>query len=159
MQWFRMMGGLVAGILVVANALSVRGGDPGAIRAQQAQTQSTANLEGRWIVVSHTVDGDEQDPAGTKVHIAKGKFTVKEANGDVQKATYKVDTTTKPHQIDMTASEGVQKDQVFKGIFILKGARLTLCLARPDSDRPTEPTAKEGSGHMLFVLEPAKSEQ
>ncbi len=159
MQWFRTVGGLMAGILVVANALNVRGGDPGASRVQQAKTLGTASLEGRWIAVSHMVDGDEQDPAGTKVHIAKGKFTLTEANGDVQSATYKVDTTTKPKQIDMTASEGAQKGQVFKGIFMLKGTRLTLCLARPDSDRPTEPTAKEGSGHILFVLEPAKSEQ
>ena len=83
MQWFRIAGSLVAGILVVAHALSVRGGDHEPLRVQQAKSQKAAKLEGRWIVVTHTVDGDEQDTPGAKVNIAEGKFTLEEANGDV----------------------------------------------------------------------------
>ena len=145
------------GIACRCGCASARGGDTEPLRVQQAKTKDTAKLEGRWIVVTHTVDGDGQDTAGAKVNIAEGKFTLTEQNGDVQKCTYKMDTTTKPKQIDFTASEGNQKGQVFKGIFMLKGNRLTLCMARPDGDRPTEATAKEGSGQILIVLEPAKS--
>jgi uncharacterized protein (TIGR03067 family) len=159
MQWFRMTGGLVAGIFVVANALSVRGGDLDPVPLQQVKPEKTPKLEGRWIVVSQTVDGDEQDMKGDKVHIAKGKFTLEEHNGEVQKATYKEDTSKTPSHIDFTATEGIQKDEVFKGIFILKGNRLTICLARPGSDRPMEAASKEGSGHILIILEPAKSKR
>jgi uncharacterized protein (TIGR03067 family) len=159
MKWFRMTGSLVAGIFVVANALSVRGGDLDPLPLQQVKTETTTKLEGRWIVVSHTLDGDEQDSKGDKVHIAKGRFTLEEHSGEVQKATYKEDTSKKPSHIDFTAVEGIQKGQVFKGIFMLTGNRLTLCLARPGDDRPTEASSKEGSGHILIILEPAKSER
>ena len=74
MKWFRMAGSLVAGIFVVANALNVRGGDLDPIPLQQVKTETTVTLEGRWIVVSHTLDGDEQDSKGDKVYIAKGRF-------------------------------------------------------------------------------------
>jgi uncharacterized protein (TIGR03067 family) len=159
MQWFRTASGLVAGVFAVAGALSVRGGDLDPIPLQQVKTDKTAKVEGRWIVVSGAVDGDEQDVKGDKVHIAKGNFTMEQHGGEVQKATYKEDTSKKPSHIDFTATEGIQKGQVFKGIFIIEGNRLTLCLARPGDDRPTEALSKEGSGHLLLVLELAKSER
>jgi uncharacterized protein (TIGR03067 family) len=162
MHWFRMASGLVAGVFAVANALSVRGGnlDPTAVQQEKTEkTEKTAKLEGRWIVLSGTVDGDEQDMKGDKVYIAKGKFTMEQHGGEVQKATYKVHASKKASHIDFTATEGIQKGEVFKGIFILNDDRLTLCLARPGSDRPTEAASKEGSGHILIILEPAKSER
>jgi len=48
---------------------------------------------------------------------------------------------------------------VFKGILILEENLLKLCLARPGDDRPTEASSQEGSGHILLVLEPTKSER
>jgi len=158
MKWFRITGGVMVGILAVANALSVRGGDLGPISVQRVKTEKTGKLEGRWIVVSGTVDGDEQDMKGAKVSIAKGMFTLEEQSGEVQKATYKVDASKKPSHIDLTATEGRQKDEVFKGIILFDGNRLTLCLASPGNDRPTEASSKDGSGQILLVLDPAKAE-
>ena len=157
MQWNRMAG-LVVGVLAAANALLVQGGDSDRIRTQQAKTEASSNLEGRWIVDSGTVDGDAQDMKGDKAHFAKGKFTLDEQNGDVQRGTYKEDTTKKPNHIDFTPTEGRQKGEVFKGIFIRDGNRLTLCLARPSDDRPTEASSKEGSGRILMVFDLAKPE-
>ena len=128
-----------------------------AIWGPLAQAQKPPTIEGRWLVVSHAVDGDGQDTKGAKVQFAKGNFTLEEQNGEVQKCSYKVDTSKMPNQIDFTATEGAQKDQVFQGIFMLKGDRLTLCMARPGSDRPTEAASTEGSGHILIVLERGKS--
>ena len=159
MHWLRMTGSLVAGRFVVVNALSVQGGGLDPLAVQQVKTEKTGQLEGRWIVVAHSVDGDEQDTNGAKVHFAHGKFTLEENNGEVQKAAYKEDASKKPSHIDLTGTEGQQKDQVFQGIFIRKGNQLTICLARPGSDRPTEASSKEGSGHILIVLEPAKSKR
>jgi hypothetical protein len=48
---------------------------------------------------------------------------------------------------------------VFQGILILAGNQLTLWLARPGEDRPTEASSTEGSGHILLVLERANSER
>jgi hypothetical protein len=57
----------------------------------------------------------------------------------------------------MTSKQGKDKDKLFKGILILEENKLTICLARPGEDRPTEASSKEGSGHILLVLEPDKS--
>lgn len=159
MRRLRLTSSLAAGIFVVVNALSVQADGLDPLAVQQVTTEKTGQLEGRWIVVSHTLDGDEQDTKGAKVHFAKGKFTLEEDNGEVQKAAYKEDASKKPSHIDLTGTEGIQKDQVFQGIFIRKGSRLTICLAPPGSDRPSEASSKEGSGHILFVLEPAKSKR
>jgi uncharacterized protein (TIGR03067 family) len=159
MQWIRMAGGLVTAVLAFANALSVEGGTPDPIAVTQEKAEKPAKFEGRWIVVSATIDGDAQDMQGDKVHIAKGKITIEEHNGDEQTGTYESDTSKKPSHIDVTPKAGKDKDKVFKGILILEDNQLKICLARPGDDRPTEASSKEGSGHILIVLEPAKSER
>ena len=159
MKWIRMAAGLVGVVLAVANTLSVQGGnpDPGAVKQEKAEKAS--KFEGRWIVVSSTVDGDAQDMQGDRVHIAKGKIKVEEHGGEVQEGTYEADTTKKPHHIDVTPNHGKDKGKVFKGILIFEENLLKICLARPGYDRPTEASSQEGSGHLLLVLEPAKSER
>ena len=159
MKWIRMAAGLVGMVLAVANTLSVQGGNPDPSAVKQEKAEKSSKFEGRWIVVSSTVDGDAQDMQGDRVHIAKGKIKVEEHGGDVQEGTYKVDTTKKPHHIDVTPNHGKDKGKVFKGILIFEENLLKICLARPGDDRPTEASSEEGSGHLLLVLEPAKSER
>jgi uncharacterized protein (TIGR03067 family) len=159
MTWIRMAAGLVSVVLAVANALSVQGGNPDPSAVEQEKAEKSSKFEGRWIVVSSTVDGDAQDMQGDKVHIAKGKIKVEEHGGDVQEGTYEADTTKKPHHIDVTPQHGKDKGKVFKGILIFEENLLKICLARPGDDRPSEASSQEGSGHLLLVLEPAKSER
>jgi uncharacterized protein (TIGR03067 family) len=159
MKWIRMAAGLVGVVFAVANTLSVQGGNPDPSAVKQEKAEKSSKFEGRWIVVSSTVDGDAQDMQGDRVHLAKGKITVEEHGGDVQECTYEADTTKKPHHIDVTPKQGKDKGKVFKGILILEENLLKLCLARPGDDRPTEASSQEGSGHILLVLEPAKSER
>ena len=159
MKWIRMAAGLVGVVLAVANTPSVQGGNPDPSAMKQEKAEKSSKFEGRWIVVSSTVDGDAQDTQGDRVHIAKGKIKVEEHGGEVQEGTYEADTTKKPHHIDMTPNHGKDKGKVFKGILILEENLLKICLARPGDDRPTEASSQEGSGHILLVLEPAKSER
>src|SRR6516162_887760 len=109
MKWIRMAAGLVGVVLAVANTLSVLGGSPDTNSAKQEKAEKSTKFEGRWIVVSSTVDGDAQDMQGDRVHIEKGKIKVEEHGGDVQDCTYESDTTKKPHHIDVTPKQG--KDQ------------------------------------------------
>jgi uncharacterized protein (TIGR03067 family) len=159
MQWFQMASGMLAAILAVANAQSVQGGNPDPVAAKQVKTEKPAKFEGRWIVVSGTVDGDAQDMKGDKVHLAKGKLTIDEQDGEKQEGTYEADTSKEPSHIDVTPTQGTDKDKLFKGILILEGNQLKLCLARPGDARPTGASSKEGSGHILLVLEPDESER
>ena len=160
MKWFRTAGGMVMGVLAFANAPSEQGGNPDPIAVKQEKAEKSSKFEGRWIVVSGAVDGDGQDmPRETKFHISKGKFTLEEQDGNKQEATYEADTTKKPYQIDFKPTQGKDKtSKVHKGILIFEESMLKLCLARPGDDRPTEASSEEGSGHILLVLEPAKSE-
>ncbi len=158
MNWFRMAGGMVMVALAFANAPSAQGGSPDPIAVKQEKAEKASKFEGRWIVVSGAVDGNGQDMQGDKVHISKGKFTLEEQDGNKQEATYEADTTKKPHQIDFKPTEGKDKGKVYKGILIFEESLLKLCLARPGDDRPTEASSKDGSGHILLVLEPAKSD-
>jgi uncharacterized protein (TIGR03067 family) len=159
MQWFRMASSLLAGVLAVASTPYARAGNPDPIAVKQEKTEKTAKFEGRWIVVSGTVDGDGQDMKGDKFYLAKGKFRLEEQNGEVQAGTYEADTSKKPSHIDVTPEQGADKGKLHKGILILEGNHLKICLARPGDARPTEASSKEGSGHILLVLEPAESKR
>jgi uncharacterized protein (TIGR03067 family) len=159
MNSIRMAAGLVGVVLAVANTLSVQGGNPDPSALMQEKAEKASKFEGRWIVVSSTVDGDAQDVQGDKFYIAKGQIRVEENGGEVQEGTYEVDTTKTPYHIDVTPKHGKDKGKVFKGILILEENLLKICLARPGDDRPTEASSREGSGHILLVAEPAKSER
>jgi uncharacterized protein (TIGR03067 family) len=159
MKWFRMAAGLVVAVLAVANTPGVQGGNPDPSAVKQEKAEKSLKFEGRWIVVSSTVDGDPQDVQGDKFYIAKGKIKLEEHDGDVQEGTYEADTTKKPYHIDVTPNHGKDKGKVFKGILILEENLLKICLARPGDDRPTEASSVEGSGHILLVAEPAKSQR
>ena len=58
MKWFRMAGGMVTGVLAFANAPSAQGGNPEPIAVKQGKAEKSSKFEGRWIVVSGTVDGE-----------------------------------------------------------------------------------------------------
>jgi uncharacterized protein (TIGR03067 family) len=156
MRLFEMASSLVAAVLAVGNTAYVRPGNPDPIAVKQVKTETPAKFEGWWIVVSSTVDGDGQDVEGDKVQIAKGKIRVEEHGGEVQEGTYEADTSKNPIHIDITPTTGGDKDKLFKGILILEGNKLSICLARPGDARPAEASSKEGSGHRLLVLEAAK---
>ncbi len=64
---------------------------------------------------------------------------------------YTVDPTKKPKAIDYTMTEGTTKGKTHLGIYEVNGDMVKFCFAAPDQDRPTEFTAKEGSGWTLSV--------
>jgi uncharacterized protein (TIGR03067 family) len=112
-------------------------------------------LEGTWQVVSATEDGKANDKMKGRQVIFKGDtVTVKAEQGDM-KATFKADPKKKT--IDLTPTEGKNKDKTFKGIYELKKGGLKICFAGPDKDRPKEFSSEAGSGHILVALKRAKA--
>ena len=121
MKWFRMAAGLVGVVLAVANTLSVQGGNPDPSAVKQEKAEKSSKFEGRWIVVSSTVDGDGQDMQGDKVHIAKGKITLEEQAATCRSARTKPTRPRSRTSIDVTPTQGKDKGKVHKGILILRG--------------------------------------
>ena len=68
------------------------------------------------------------------------------------RARNRATSTSRPRQ-------GADQGKLHKGILVLEGNQLQICPARPGDARPTEASSKEGSGHILLVLEPAESKR
>jgi uncharacterized protein (TIGR03067 family) len=63
-----------------------------------------------------------------------------------------VDASKSPAWIDLTPATGVRKGQVFRGIFLLRGDGLVLCLATPPAERPNEFAARQGDNRVVLIL-------
>jgi uncharacterized protein (TIGR03067 family) len=105
------------------------------------------------------VDGKEMP----KTDLAEMLLTVnKEHEGVVTKGDKvlfkgkaKMDMSTTPWKIDITLTEGDDKGKTMKGIMEMdeKGKKMKVCWGAAGKARPKKFTSKEGSGHILEILE------
>jgi uncharacterized protein (TIGR03067 family) len=143
-------------MLVAVVALSILvGAEPPA----DAVKKDLAQLEGDWAMVSGERDGQAlpEEYVKTATRVAKDQVSTVTIGGMVvMKSKYTIDPSKKPKAIDFEAVEGEAKGSKLHGIYELDGDTLKFCLAPADKDRPTEFTAKEGSGRTMSVWKRAK---
>jgi len=93
--------------------------------------------------------------------IAKVKFAIKGAEmsfkeeTDTKTATFKIDSSKKPAQIDIIPKDGPEKDKTMRGIYELDGDTLKLCVRGMGEGRPTE--FKSDKDVTVMVLKRVKS--
>lgn len=112
-------------------------------------------FQGTWAVVSITRNGEAvpDDHAQRLILVIKGnERLVKDGDEVKSKATFKVDVTKKPKQMDVTVSDGPLAGKTYPGIYELKDGTFTLCLALEGDTRPDDLTSKEGSNRLLQVF-------
>jgi uncharacterized protein (TIGR03067 family) len=63
--------------------------------------------------------------------------------------------TQKPAAFDITHADGQHRGKTLKGIYSLKGNRLTICFGKA-GERPKEFSAKRKSGQVMYVLKREK---
>ena len=121
-------------------------------------------LQGTWVTVSLVNDGktliDEKTPQKepiTKVAYEGTKWLIKVGDKTVVTATFKIDPTKKPKEIDFFDESGVKNDKTKLGIYELDGDTYKFCLAPAGKPRPAEFTSKPGSGRSLGVMKREKS--
>jgi RNA polymerase sigma factor (sigma-70 family) len=140
------------GLLAAASYVAIR---PGAAQDAKADKEK---LQGSWEFVSgqmggKDVDGDEAEQMKKQKFVFKGdKLTAK------VECTYTIDSSKKPKEFDLKVEdvpEGPERG-TWKGIYELKGDELTLCMALPNQDRPTEFVTNEGERTMLLKLKRSK---
>jgi uncharacterized protein (TIGR03067 family) len=143
-----LSGGLVAAYYVAAS--------PGETQAKDDMSDKD-KLQGIWEFVSgemagKKVEGDEAAQIKKHQFVFKGeKLTTK------QESTYTIDSSKRPKEIDLKVDKGPEQEQgTWKGIYDLKGDELTLCMAPPNQDRPTEFVTKEDKMMMLLKLKRVK---
>lgn len=119
-------------------------------------------LQGAWEQLS--AEGKEgkvadEDVKGTTMHVKDDTMTI---TSSVKKGSYeltfKLDESKKPKEIDEVLIKPEKGDKPYLGIYSLEGDKLTFCFADPGEKRPTEFTAKPGSGWTLTVLRRAKGD-
>jgi uncharacterized protein (TIGR03067 family) len=122
--------------------------------ADDAAKKEMSLLEGEWSMVSGERDGQAipEDLAKTGKRVVKdGETTVTLGDMVVMKAKFTIDPSKKPKTIDYSVNEGAAKGNKVLGIYELDGDTIKFCFSAPDKDRPTDFSAKEGSGRTLSV--------
>jgi uncharacterized protein (TIGR03067 family) len=123
-------------------------------KAKDAAREDMALLQGEWSMVSGEIDGQAMPEEFLKgaQRVAKGDETTVTIGGMLfMNAKFSVDPAKKPKQIDYQMTGGFTKGKTQLGIYELKGDTVKFCFARPGMDRPTDFTAKKGSGRTLSV--------
>jgi uncharacterized protein (TIGR03067 family) len=119
-------------------------------------------LQGKWKVTKLIKRGElmaAEQAARMSLDFAKDRVTLVSRGDDRRSFSFKIDSTKKPKQIDLTADSGQFKGQTAPGIYQLNGDSLVLCL--PHDDNKSRPDAFESLGgvapsRMLFTLQRVK---
>jgi len=130
------------------------------IAADEAKKDDTLKdkerLQGTWIIQSSQRDGQADEVSKDDTVTFDGDSVTVRTKDREQKATFKLDASKKPKTIDFTPSEESERDNVVLGIYSLDKDELKVCFSGPGEKRPTEFSAKEGTGHQLHILKRKK---
>jgi uncharacterized protein (TIGR03067 family) len=144
--------------VAIVAALALLGVD--AARAGGPATTDKEALQGTWRLTSVEINKQviplEKLKEGDTVMV--GTLAVKGDNYSFRMGktrlefTFKVDASARPRAIDLTALDGPQKGQTYRGIYKVEGDTYTICrTVEPGKERPSGFVTRPGSGLMLTV--------
>jgi uncharacterized protein (TIGR03067 family) len=114
-------------------------------------------LTGTWTITSGIMNGEETAVMnGTTFTFKNGKLTMS-IGVEEHQASYKLDASKKPAEIDIVPVEGSERGKTIKGIFSVTGEELKLCIPNAeDGARPKEFVSKAGTRVGLVTLKRKK---
>lgn len=139
-------------MLLVTVALLLAAGD----KKSDVDAAELKKFAGAWAIQAQEHGGRKtpmKELAALAVTVTGAKAVTK--NGDEvaeESEVILLDPKAKPAAIDVKLLGGGDKGKVVKGIYKFDDDKLTLCVAEPGKDRPTEFAGKQGTGHTLLVL-------
>jgi uncharacterized protein (TIGR03067 family) len=134
--------------LAAVTILSVGAEDNKAVKKDMAQ------LQGEWLMVSGSADGEAMpdDIRKQMKRVCKGDETTTTMSGQVfLKAKIAIDPSKKPKTIDYEMTEGFTKGKKQLGIYELDGDTFKSCFAAPGTERPADFSSKPGDKRTLSV--------
>jgi uncharacterized protein (TIGR03067 family) len=128
-------------------------------RPEDEKTAATLKqLRGTWEATKVEGEGmalsaEEIKAARITISFDGDRYVYNVARTNVtERGVIKIDPAKDPATMDVTPTQGKDKDKTQSAIFKLDGDTLTICYAQPGQARPTEFAAKKGTGHQLAVL-------
>jgi len=125
----------------------------GALCADDKKDDSKA-LQGTWKIVDRKSDAKEPVTAPTVV-FEGNRYKIKAGDKVVEEGTFKVDGSKSPKQIEVTATEGMDKGKKWHGIYEVEGDTLRAVVGPTDKDRPNK-YDNPPEGVRAFVLKREK---
>jgi uncharacterized protein (TIGR03067 family) len=122
-------------------------------------TMAEQTLDGTWLFVSRTVDGQAMNKDQLKMMklVRQGnQWQLQVAGQTVSSGTVTEDPTKDPMTVDIAIVQSAHPDDLGKtlpGIYKVSGNTFTQCNAPPGQARPTEFSSRPGSGYTLVVYE------
>jgi uncharacterized protein (TIGR03067 family) len=133
-----------------------------AIAAAPSEDASKADrdkLQGTWKVIrmEHAGKNVPADQfADLRIVISGNELTGKEGDQVRERFTFTLDSAQKPRTIDTTAIEGPAKGETSRGIYEIDGDTVKLCVNEKGKERPSAFATKEGTTHVLLLLQREK---
>lgn len=113
-------------------------------------------MAGTWRAVSIETDGKKAPDDVLRIVVMTrdetGKTVIRRGDTVVlESMIQKLNPSKKPKTIDTEQTVGEHKGKTVLGIYEINESTLRVCLAPPGKERPTEFSAKAGSGNSLAV--------
>ncbi len=119
-----------------------------------ASENDLKQLQGAWYIVEFPSEPGASTVPATPTNPPDLVFRGDRLELFGQKAgSFSIDATSQPKRMDWDVVRIAKDGGRNLGIYKLEGIRLTICQARPGVPRPTDFTAKKGSGRSLTVYE------
>lgn len=126
------------------------GGDSDEDRAEKKK------LQGTWRVIAAEAKGEvapQKDIEEMEIIFSGDAIVVREGTKVQERFVYKLDVTKAPKTIDFTFTEGKKKGRTDRGIYLLDGNDLKICIQEDkDALRPRDFTTRPGTELSLVIL-------
>jgi uncharacterized protein (TIGR03067 family) len=125
------------------------------VLADDKKDDARKAFQGTWTIVDRK-KADSKEPVTAPTVVFEGdKYKIKAGDKVVEEGTFTVDGSKSPKQIEVAATEGMDKGKKWHGIYEIEGETMKAVVGPTDKDRPTKydnPT----EGVRSFVLKREK---
>jgi uncharacterized protein (TIGR03067 family) len=120
-----------------------------------AVKQDRQKIQGRWKTVELQDGGKKRPDDHIKdwMLVVEGeRMTAKDGDDILDQATFKLDPSKKPAGIQISYTTGPEKGKVLRGIYLLDGDTLKICVAAKETELPKDFASREGTDQTLVVM-------
>jgi uncharacterized protein (TIGR03067 family) len=126
----------------------------GAVLADERNDDRKA-FQGTWTIVDRKRADTKEPVTAPTVVFEDDKYKIKAGDKVVEEGTFKLDGSKSPKQIEVAATEGMDKGRKWHGIYEIAGDTLRAAVGPTDKDRPTK-YDNPPEGVRAFVLKREK---